>query len=283
MSEKYEPNEGHKQNQLSFLEHLEVLRWILMRIVMVVCALAIVVFIYRDFVMTDIIFASQSMDFPTYSWFCDFSSMLNSILPDYFDKDAMCFTPIDPYFLPGKMTGKFMTAMLVSLIVGGIIAFPYIIWEFWNFLSPALYANEKKSAKGMVFFSSILFIFGILFGYYIINPLSVHFLIDFNMGFGKVVEQYQLSSFMGIVASTTLATGVMFELPILVYFLSKSGLITPSFMRKYRKHSFIITLLISAIITPPDVFSQILVTVPIVILYEISIFISSAVNKKRYN
>ena len=102
------------------------------------------------------------------------------------------------------------------------------------------------------------------------------------MGFGKVVEQYQLSSFMGIVASTTIATGVMFELPILVYFLSKSGLITPDFMRKYRKHSFIITLLISAIITPPDVFSQILVTIPIVILYEISIFISSAVNKKRY-
>ena len=281
MADDFEPNEGHKQNQLSFLEHLEVLRWILMRVVVVVSVIAIVVFVYRDFVMTEIIFASQSMDFATYGWFCDFSSMLNSLFPNYIEKDAMCFSPIDPYFLPGKMTGEFMTAMLVSLIGGGIIGSPYIIWEFWRFLSPALYPNEKKSAKGMVFFSSLLFILGILFGYYIINPLSVHFLVDFKMGFDKIIKQYQLSSFMGIVASTTLATGVMFELPILIYFLSKAGLITPEFMRKYRKHAFIITLLVSAIITPPDVFSQILVTVPIVILYEISIFISSAVNKNR--
>tara|TARA_B110000211_G_C14063541_1_gene546678 strand:+ start:501 stop:1352 length:852 start_codon:yes stop_codon:yes gene_type:complete len=283
MANDFEPNEDHKQNQLSFLEHLEVLRWILMRIVIVVSVLAVVVFIYRKFVMTEIVFASQSMDFVTYGWFCDFSSMLNSFLPDYFDKDGMCFSPIDPYFLPGKITGEFMTAMLVSLIGGGIIGFPYIIWEFWSFLSPALYPNEKKSAKGMVFFSSVLFILGILFGYYIINPLSVHFLIDFNMGFEKVVKQYQLSSFMGIVVSTTLATGVMFELPILVYFLSKAGLVTPEFMRKYRKHSFILTLLISAIITPPDVFSQILVTIPIIILYEISILISSSIHKRRFN
>jgi|TARA_B100000795_G_C22786826_1_gene435032 sec-independent protein translocase protein TatC len=282
MSEDYDLNKEHEHNQLSFLEHLEVLRWILMRIVMVVFVLGIIVFIYRDFVMTEIIFASQRMDFPTYGWFCDVSMVLNSFFPDYINKDAMCFTPIDPYFLPGKMTGKFATAMLVGLIGGGIIGFPYIIWEFWRFLSPALYPNEKKSAKGMVFFSSLLFILGILFGYYVINPLSVHFLIDFNMGFDKVVEQYQLSSFMGIVASTTLATGVMFELPIVVYFLSRAGLITPDFMRKYRKHAFIITLLVSAIITPPDVFSQILVTIPIVILYEISIYISKAVNKNKY-
>lgn len=281
MSENSNPNQNNKSNQMSFLEHLEVLRWILMRVVLVVIVLAVVVFVYRDYVMTEIIFASQSMDFVTYEVFCDFSGKLNSWFPSLVEADAMCFDPIDPYFLPGKMTGKFMTAMLVGVIGGAIIAFPYIIWEFWRFLQPALYPNEQKRARGLVFFSSVLFILGILFGYYIVNPLSVHFLVGFDMGFDKVVDQYQLSSFMGIVASTTLATGVMFELPILVFFLSRAGLVTPEFMRKYRKHAFVITLLVSAIITPPDVFSQIIVTIPIVILYELSIFISAGVLKNK--
>lgn len=281
MSNDNGPNQGSKSNQMSFLQHLEVLRWILMRVVCVILVLAVVVFMYRDFVMTEIVFASQSMDFITYEWFCDFSMLLNEYFPDFFEKDAMCFEPIDPYFLPGKMTGKFMTAMLVAFIGGAIIAFPYIIWEFWRFLKPALYPKEQKKARGMVFFTSLLFMIGILFGYFIINPLSIHFLVGFEMGFDKVVDQYQLASFMGIVVSTTLATAVMFELPILVFFLSKAGIMTPEFMKKYRKHAFVLTLLISAIITPPDVFSQILVTIPVVILYEISIFISRAVNKKK--
>lgn len=281
MSDDQGPNTGSKSNQMSFLQHLEVLRWILMRVVSVIFVIAIVVFIYREYVMTEIIFASQSMDFITYEWFCDFSLILNEYFPTFFEKDAMCFAPIDPYFLPGKMTGKFMTAMLVAFIGGAIISFPYIIWEFWRFLKPALYPKEQKKARGMVFFTSLLFMIGILFGYFIINPLSIHFLIGFEMGFDKVVDQYQLASFMGIVVSTTLATAIMFELPILVYFLSKAGMMSPEFMRKYRKHAFVLTLLISAIITPPDVFSQILVTIPVVILYEISIFISRAVNKKK--
>lgn len=274
------PNTQHKHNQMTFLDHLEVLRWILMRVVVVLIGFATVVFIYREYVFQNIIFASQKMDFITYTKFCDFSGFLNSLLPDLVDSDSMCFEPIQAKFLPGKMTGKFMTAMLVSFIGGAIIAFPYIIWEIWRFLKPALYPKEQKSARGIVFFSSVLFLFGILFGYFVINPLSVHFLINFDFGINNIEELYPLNSFMGIVASTTLATGLMFELPVLIYFLSKAGIVTPEGMRKYRKHSFVGTLLLSAIITPPDVFSQVLVSIPIVILYEISIFISKSVNKK---
>lgn len=280
MGDSRGPKSEHKQNQLSFLEHLEVLRWILMRIVIVLTVFATVVFIYREFVFQQIIFASQRMDFVTYVQLCKLSEFLHFHVPQIFDATSLCFDAIDPFFLPGKMTGKFMTTMLVSIIGGAIIAFPYIIWEFWRFVSPALYPTEQKNARGLVFFSSVLFLAGILFGYFIINPLSVHFLIGFDMGVENVKELYPINSFMGIVASTTLATGVMFELPVMVYFLSKAGLVTPEGMRKYRKHAFVATLLVSAIITPPDVFSQILVSIPIVILYEMSIFISKYVNKK---
>lgn len=269
-----------KQNQMSFLEHLEVLRWIFMRIVIVLFVIACFVYFFREFVFHEIVMASKDMDFWTYIKFCNISHRLNSIWPNFIEADVMCFDIINPDFLPGKVTGKFVTAMLVAMIGAFIISFPYILWEFWRFLRPALYPKEKKSARGLVFFSSLLFLAGILFGYYIINPLSVHFLIGFDMGY-ETLNHFPMNSFMAIVASTTLAAGVMFELPILIYFLSKAGLVTPDVMKKYRKHSFVATLILAAIITPPDVISQIIVAIPIVILYELSIFISRWVNKRR--
>jgi sec-independent protein translocase protein TatC len=269
-----------KHNKMSFLDHLEVLRWIFMRIVIVLFVIACFVYLYREFVFHEIVMASKDMDFWTYTKFCNISHQLNSIWPNFIQADVMCFDTINPDFLPGKVTGKFVTAMLVAMIGAFIISFPYILWEFWRFLKPALYPKEKKSARGLVFFSSLLFLGGILFGYYIINPLSVHFLIGFDMGY-ETLNHFPMNSFMAIVASTTLAAGVMFELPILIYFLSKAGLVTPDVMKKYRKHSFVATLILAAIITPPDVISQIIVAIPIVVLYELSIFISRWVNKRR--
>ena len=276
------PNKGSKSkhNRMSFLEHLEVLRWVFMRIIIVLFVIACFVYLFREFVFHEIVMASKDMDFWTYTKFCNISHHLNSIWPSFIEADVMCFDVIKPDFLPGKVTGKFVTAMLVAIIGAFIISFPYILWEFWRFLRPALYPKEKKSARGLVFFSSLLFIAGILFGYYIINPLSVHFLIGFDMGY-ETLNHFPMNSFMAIVASTTLAAGVMFELPILIYFLSKAGLVTPDVMKKYRKHSFVATLILAAIITPPDVISQIIVAIPIVILYELSIFISRWVNKRR--
>lgn len=280
MAEYSGPDPSNKNNQMSFLEHLEVLRWIFMRIIIVLLVFATVVYIYRDFVFHEIVMTSIQDDFWTYLKACDFSHWLNNLVPDLISPDAICFDSIEVKLLPGKAAGKFMTAMIVSLIGAVILGFPYFIWEFWKFLKPALYPKEKKSAKGLVFFCSLLFMLGILFGYFIINPLSVHFLLTFDMGF-ETLNHFPTNSVMAIVASTTLAAGVMFELPVLVYFLSKAGIATPEGMKKYRKHSFIATLVLAAIITPPDVFSQIIVAIPIVILYEISIFISRRVNKKR--
>ena len=251
-----------------------------MRIVVVLFIISCVIYIFREFVFHEIVMASKDMDFWTYTKFCDLSHFFNSLWPNFIEAEVMCFDSIDPDFLPGKVTGKFITAMLVAIIGAIIVTFPYILWEFWRFLKPALYPKEKKSARGLVFFSSLLFMAGILFGYFIINPLSVHFLIGFDMGY-ETLNHFPMNSFMAIVASTTLAAGVMFELPVLIYFLSKAGIITPEVMKKYRKHSFIATLILAAIITPPDVISQIIVAIPIVILYELSIFISRWVNKRR--
>lgn len=278
-----QPNQNSKANNMSFLEHLEALRWLLMRVVIAILVVAIVVFAFRQEVFEKIVFAPLHLDFFTYEALCSFTHKLHGIMPDLIDAEVGCFSEMSIQVIAPKMTTQFMTAMLVSIIGGVIIAFPYIIFELWRFIKPALYSKEQKRARGIVFFTSILFIAGVLFGYYLIAPLSIHFLGTF-----QIVEDPEavknlpsINSYMGIVASTTLASGVMFELPILVYFLSRIGMLTPEFMKKYRKHAFVITLLLAAIITPPDVFSQVLVSIPIVILYEISIFISRGVNKKR--
>jgi len=177
------------------------------------------------------------------------------------------------------MAGQFSAHIMISLITGLIIASPYVIYEFWRFLKPALYDNEKKHAHGAAFYMSSLFIMGVLFGYYLIVPLSIHFLGSYSVS-SEITNQIYMLSYISTVTSICLAGGVVFELPILVFFLSKVGLISPSFLKQYRKHAYVVLLLLSAIITPPDIFSQVLVCVPLVILYEIGIIISKRVIKK---
>lgn len=281
MEKSGQPNAEHKQNQMTFLQHLEVLRWILVRIVSVVFVFSILVFVFREWIFREIVFAPMSKDFWTYRVLCESTHYLHNLVPAIIDAETGCFSELTMKVISPKMTTEFMTAMLVAFIGGMIFSFPYIIWEIWRFLKPALYAKEQKRAQGIVFFTSILFSLGILFGYFFIAPLSIHFLGNFSVS--PTVEKLpSLNSYMGILASTTLAAGIMFELPIVVYFLSRIGLLSPDFMRKYRRHAFVVTLLLAAIITPPDIFSQILICIPIVILYEISIYISAFVvrNKK---
>ena len=274
------PNSGHKQNQMSFLEHLEILRFILMRIVGVIAVLSILVFTFKEWVFNVIVFAPLSSAFWTYEKLCKVTHYLHQLLPSIVDADTGCFGELSLQVIAPKMTTQFMTAMMVAFIGGVIFSFPYIIWEVWRFIKPALYGTEQKRARGIVWWTSLLFGLGILFGYYFIAPMSIHFLGNFSIS-SQVKNLPSLNSYMGILASTTLASGIIFELPILVYFLSKIGMLTPEFMRKYRKHAFVITLLLAAIITPPDVFSQILICIPIVILYEISIYISRFVQRQK--
>ena len=181
-----------------------------------------------------------------------------------------------------SMSGQFAAHITTSFFAGFIIAFPYVFWEFWCFVRPALHSNEITMARGIVFYSSALFLLGVLFGYYIIAPLSVNFLGSYQVS-NTVANQISLNSFISTVTTVSFATGIIFELPILVYFLSKIGLLTPSFMRTYRKHAIVLILILAAIITPPDVTSQILVLLPLIVLYEISISISARVVRKNNN
>ncbi len=261
----------NNQPEMSFLEHLEELRWHIVRSVLAIFVIAIVAFIYNEIIFDTIILAPKHPDFFTNQLLCKLGQLVNI--------QALCINNQEFEIINIRMAGQFTTHIAVSLIAGIIIAFPYIFWEFWRFFKPALYSNEKKHASGAVFFSSFLFITGILFGYYIIVPLSVHFLGSYNVS-AEVNNQINLKSYIGTVASITLASGLIFQLPIMSYFLTKIGLVDPAFLRKYRKHSIIVILGLAAIITPPDIFSQVLVCFPLIFLYEIGIMISRGVIRR---
>jgi sec-independent protein translocase protein TatC len=192
----------------------------------------------------------------------------------------LCINAIPINLQNVQVTGQFIAHIKVSIIGGLVLAFPYITYEFWRFVRPALYSKERQSAKGAVFYITLLFTLGVLFGYYLISPLSINFLYNYRVS--DMVENIPtLSSYVGLVAAIVLASGVLFELPVLVYFLSRIGMLTPKFLRTYRRHAIIVILLLSAIITPPDIFSQIMVCFPLLILYEISIGISKRIQKQR--
>lgn len=260
------------RSEMSFLEHLEVLRWHLIRSLIVIVVIAVVAFIFHDFIFDRIILAPKTPDF--------FTNVMLCSLGNWVGVPALCINSEPFEVINIYMAGQFTTHIMVSLIAGLILSFPYLFFEFWTFLRPALYSKEKRYAQGAVFFSSLLFMMGVLFGFYLIVPLSVHFLGSYNVS-EQVSNQINLVSYISTVSSVTLASGIIFELPVLVYFLTKIGLVTPVFLKKYRRHSIIIILALAAIITPPDIFSQVLVCLPLIILYEIGIKISAGILKRQ--
>ena len=266
-----------KENEMSFLGHLEILRWHLVRSFAAIFILTIVAFLSKEFVFDVVIFGPKNPDFFTYRVLCNLSNFLG------FEGSSLCLDEM-PFVVQNRtMAGQFTSHLWVSFIAGVIVAFPYILWEMWRFLKPGLTSGEKQYANGVVFFSSVLFMLGILFGYYLIAPLSINFLGGYRVS-EEILNEIDLSSYISTVSTVTLASGLVFQLPIVVYFLSKIDILTPAMMRKYRKHSLVGVLILSAIITPPDISSQILVAIPIMVLYELSIYISAYVlraNRKK--
>lgn len=261
---------------MSFLQHLEVLRWHLVRSTIAILTFAIVCFIGKSILFDVIIFGPKDPKFFTYTFFCEMSRAIGI-------QEIFCFDEFPFPILNTKMAGQFSTHIWVSFVAGFILAFPYVLFEVWRFVKPGLKNNEKRYSRGIIFFASILFMMGVLFGYYLITPLSVQFLGTYNVS-EQVQNLFDLNSYISTVTMITLSTGLVFELPIIVYFLAKVGLLTPKWMRTYRRHAFVVTLILSAIITPPDLSSQILVTIPIVVLYEVSIKICARVvrnNQKK--
>ncbi len=262
-------------NEMSFLDHLEDLRWHLIRIVSAVVICGIVAFIFPGFIFDQILFSPQKMTFPTYQWLCEMSQFIGV------DDVSFCADSF-PFIIQNReMAGQFSIHIWTSIYVGFIVAFPYIIYQLWKFISPGLTTKEKKTSTGFIVISSLLFFMGVLFGYYIITPLSINFLGTYSVS-AEVTNEIDISSYVGLVRAAVLASGIIFELPILIYFLAKIGLVTPAFLRKYRKFALVIVLILSAVITPPDVASQIIVAIPVLILYEISIHIARIVVKKDF-
>ena len=260
------------EKEMSFLQHLEELRWHIIRSILAITFFMIIAFIFKTFVFGTIILGPKSPDFITNRLLCQ--------LGEYLNTTALCINTKQLNLISIKMSGQITTHITVAMITGLILAFPVILWEFWQFFKPALKPNESRYAKGAVFAASGLFFVGVLFGYFLLAPLSIHFLSSYEVD-PSVVNQINIRSYIGTLTSVCMATGLVFELPIVAFFLTKIGVVTPTFMRKYRKHAIVVIFIIAAIITPPDIFSQTLVAIPLLILYEVSIFISSRVMKQK--
>lgn len=270
----------NKEKEMSFLDHLEAFRWHLIRSVIAVFLFASLAFMFPNIIFSKILLGHLNPEFFTYKAICILSNAIGM-------SDILCLKDAPVMLQNISMTGQFYTHITTSILAGFVVAFPYIFWEIWRFIRPALYEKETKVAKGIVFFGSFLFLLGILFGYYVITPVSVNFLGSYqvsDMMIGEnivLINKITLTSYIYTVSALTLANGIIFELPVAVYFLTKIGVVTPEAMRTYRKHALVLALVLSAIITPPDVMSQILVSFPLIFLYEIGIKISARVVKKQ--
>ena len=262
--------------EMSFMDHLEVLRWHIFRSAIVLIVVAIFVFLYVDWIFDNIILAPSRNSFVTYSALCNLGHKLHL-------GDSLCMPPVSFQLLGSTVSGPFMSAISISFMGSIIIAFPYLMWELWRFIKPALSAKEISYATGSIGWVSLCFFTGAAFGYYLLAPFTFNFLANFQLG--KLgVYQYMptLDDYIDTLTSLILGCGVAFELPVFAYVLSKLGLVTPKFLKTYRKYAYVIILVVAAVITPsPDWTSQTIVAVPLIILYEISIFISKRVYKQK--
>jgi len=260
-------------DEMSFLDHLEELRWHLIRSTLAVVIIGCLAFIFSRFIFDVIIFAPSRMDFPTYKFFCKAATYIG-IVSD-FCKDKLPFT-----IQSRTMSGQFSADIWTSIWAGFIISFPYVLYELWKFISPGLHDNERKNSKGFIFIASLLFFMGVIFGYYVVAPLSINFLGTYQVS-ELVLNEFDLDSYIGTIKAAVIACGVLFELPIIVFFLTKVGIVTPEILKKYRKIALVVVLILCAVITPPDVASQIIVAVPVMVLYQVSIYISGYVLRKE--
>lgn len=261
------------EKEMSFLNHLEELRWHLVRSFLAIFIVAILVFINIKTIFNDVLLAHLKPNFATYQFFCKVFSAMGI-------DSSFCAIKFNQTLQSLNPTQQLMTAIWSSLILGFVVAFPYVLWEIWRFIAPGLHESERKKSRGFISIASFLFFLGILFSYFVIIPMSVYFFYNFQIS-DAVQNNFKLDAYIGLVTNTLLGVAVFFELPVIIFFLSKIGLLSPVFLRKYRKHALVLVLILSAIITPPDVASQVIVSVPIMILYEVGIYVSAYVMRKE--
>ena len=264
--------EQNDEKEMSFLDHLEELRWHLIRSLIGAVIFTIIAFVSARWIFDSIVFAPARPDFPTFKVLCKIGNALNY--------EGLCITDIPFNIQSRNMTGQFTMHIMASFIIGIMIAFPYICWEIWRFVKPGLQIKERKYSRGAVAAVSVLFFFGVTFGYYVIAPWMVYFLATYSIS-DMVTNEFDITSYVSTVVMLVFGSGLLFQLPVVIYFLTKVGIVTPEFLRKYRKHSIIIILIVAAIVTPPDPLSQMLITIPLYLLFEVSILISAAVARRK--
>lgn len=263
--------------QMSFMQHLEALRWHLVRSSVAIVVVAVTLFCFNNFLFDTIIFGPLKQDFISYRALCSLGYKIGA-------GDVMCMTVKTPHLQTLSASEQFFTHMWIALLGGIILAFPYVLYELWKFIKPALKDTESAPAKLFVIVASILFLIGIFFGYFLLFPMSYNFLINYQLSDSGIVQTNNtLDDYISLISTMTLVSGIIFELPVLVYFLTRLTLLSPEFMRKYRKYAVVVILIVAAVITPsPDVTSQMVVAIPMYLLYEISIFVSAYVVKKHH-
>lgn len=273
LDQDFEQEEEGIGQEMSFIGHLEELRWHVIRAVGSILVFAIVAYIYIKEIYRYVILAPSKPDFWTYKMMCKLSEVVGY--------DDLCIKALDFKIQSIGVGDQFTMGLTSSIIVGLIFAFPYAFWEIWRFIKPGLKASERRSARGAVFYVTILFFSGVFFGYFIVTPLAINFLANYKLD-ESIANEFNISSYISTVATLTLACGIAFQLPIVVFVLSRVGVLTPGFMREYRKHAMIVILIVAAIITPsPDIYSQILVAIPLLLLYEVSIFVSAKIEREK--
>ena len=255
-------------DQMSFIEHLEELRWRLVRSAIAVLLIGIVIWTFQEWIMNNVFMSMKKKDFFSFRVMCQYL--------------GTCVEDIPVQLQSMTVSGQFGYALMMSFMGGLVIGFPFIFYQMWAFLKPGLKVGEKKMAKGIVFYVSLLFFLGILFGYFVVAPLSIQFFGSYQIS-SEIRNDFTISSYMSMILSTVFYTGLFFLLPVVTYLLTRIGLLSPEFLIKYRKHAIVGILILSAIITPPDIISQVIVSIPIFILYEIGIFIAKRVVKTSEN
>ena len=259
--------------EMSFVEHLEVLRGHLFRSALAIAAGAVVFIVYNEFFVREVLMGPTHADFPTYKWLCKAGHAIGL-------GDAMCMKDIGLKMQSTSVSGQFSMYFTLIFVGGIIVAFPYIFWEFWRFVKPALTKKELSKTRGVIFWVSLLFFLGILFGYFIIAPYTVNFFANFQLD-ENIENRWTITSYIDTLVPLILGTGLAFQLPLVMFFLAKVGLMSPSFLRRNRKYAIVVILILSGIITPPDVISQVICTIPLMLLYEISIWLTVKVEKEK--
>ena len=262
-----------EEKEMAFLDHLEELRWHVVRAVAVVFICMIAAFIFVPWIFENIVFAPAKLDFPAFKYMCELGKLTGL--------EELCVTELPFKIQSRNMTGQFMMSLTAAFVIGLIVSFPYVVWELWSFVKPGLQTKERKFSKGAVFAVSFLFLLGVGFGYYILSPMTIWFLATYSIS-SMIVNEFDITSYVSTLASLILGCGLLFQFPMVIYFLSKVGIVTPQLMRKYRKHSIVVILVLGAIITPSgDPFSLTVISLPLYMLFEISIYISSVVVRRK--